>query len=161
MKNMRFLGVLWILMMVAGLSGCTHFNYDIDLYSDEEWIAGEGDTYSYVRRTMEITSGDLDLSFSGFYGKHTVWRIDASIDGVLPVDILIQGDLNGLYKICLISPDKEVTVAAQGAGSFYRNLPVSPGRQYITLVGHNASGKVVVRLGTDEILEGINVQEIF
>lgn len=141
-------------------AACSSIDYDRELYDDEEWLVQEGDTFTYSTQIITHAPGELQLGFTGFYGKHSVYRIDAAETTRASVDIIIGDNLQGLYKVCLLSPGKTLTLLAEGAGSFSHDIPFSAGKHYILLVGHKARGRVSVSIRPGRETPGFSVGEI-
>ncbi|GAB1484897.1 hypothetical protein MASR2M78_37150 [Treponema sp.] len=156
---------LALLFLCLLLGACKGLSYDPSLYTDDLWIAKEGDTYSYLRRSTTHTGTELVLTFNGFYGKHTVWMIESEGNTVLKSDIEIAPTLRGQYKVCLVNPEKQVTVLAAGAGKLQGEVPLKAGKQYIVLVGLEASGAINVglSLATDagRGAAGVSIKSIY
>ncbi|MGD9939542.1 MAG: hypothetical protein AB7T74_07055 [Clostridia bacterium] len=151
-RSSVFPGLIMILGLMMILGACTDLSYDPALFSDDEWIAKEGDTYSYVKRSKQF-SGDgqsrgLELAFSGFYGKHSVWMIDAATDAALIVEIDIAAGLKGQYKVCLVDPGRQVRILADRPGTLQQEIQLVSGRYYVVLVGMDASGSLAMSLET-------------
>jgi hypothetical protein len=153
-----------VLGLMVILGGCNGLSYDPALFSDDGWIAEEGDTYSYVKRSMQF-SGDgqsrgLELVFSGFYGKHSVWMIDAAADATLSAEIDIADGLKGQYKVCLVDPDKQVRILAGPPCTLQPEIQLVPGRYYVVLVGMDASGILAMSLATTAGADSVVIKDI-
>jgi len=148
MKTRITLVLSLVLIMVLG--ACNGLSYDPALFMDDEWISKEGDTYSYVWRSMQPAgqelSQSLDIAFSGFHGKHSVWMIESAVDTIMTVEIAIASGLKGQYKVCLVYPDRQVNVLAFKAGTQRQEVLLVPGRHYVVLVGLEASGVLAMQL---------------
>jgi hypothetical protein len=73
MVRIRTLLAFALVLVGAVVSvGCTSFDYAADIVTDDEWIAREGDTYSFFRRAVRHEPDYLELEYSRFYGKKTV-----------------------------------------------------------------------------------------
>ncbi len=139
------LGSIASLVMVA----CTFPEHYPSYFLDDEWIAREGDTYSYVRRSMEGSLLARYLRFSGFSGKHSIWSIELTADAGISIETIIGKDMKGRFKICIILPDKAVTILAAEPGRCLQTIILPSGKSYLALVGDNAGGIVSIRLGCD------------
>jgi len=147
-------------ILITALGGCVMNKYDADLFTDPAWIAREGDTYSYIRGHIERKPLELTLDFTGFYGKHTVWMVEAGETSFLTARINLEDNLKGLYKVCLITPDKQVLTLISEPGNYHLTIPLAPGKQFITLVGYQASGDLLMELGPPEGIETVTIRPI-
>jgi hypothetical protein len=153
-----------VLGLVVFLGACNGLSYDPALFSDDEWIAKEGDTYSYVKRSMQF-SGDgqsrgLELALSGFYGKHTVWMVDVAATATLAVETDIANGLKGQYKVCLVDPNSQVSILADRTGTQQHGIQLVPGRYYVVLVGMDASGSLAMSLATTASTDSVSIRDI-
>lgn len=157
----KLLPVLTILLLITALVGCVMNKYSDDLFTDEVWIAREGDTYSYIRGSIELKPLELSLDFTGFYGKHTVWIIEAEEDSLLMARISLADTLRGLYKVCLVTPGKQVIPLITEPGDHTLNIPLTPGKQAITLVGYQASGEISIQLSPPSDIVAVTIRPLY
>jgi hypothetical protein len=166
LESLRFKPVAWLLVLalLVLLGACNGISYDPALFSDDEWIAREGDTYSYVKRSMQFSVGGqargLELSFSGFHGKHSVWMIDAAADTMVTAETVIAAGLKGQYKVCLVDPDKQVRILADRPGTLAHEIQLVPGRHYVVLVGMDASGALAMSLAATAGSDSVSIKDI-
>ena len=152
------------LFVVLLLGACNGLSYDPALFSDDQWISQEGDTYSYVQRSMQHSGEgqirDLGISFSGFHGKHSVWMIDAATDTTMTVATELASGLKGQYKVCLVDPDRQVRILADRSGTQQHEIQLEPGRYYVVLVGMDASGALAMSLATTAGADSVSIKDI-
>jgi hypothetical protein len=160
MLRVRYSVALVLLVAATVLSSCIFPEYDPELFNDDEWIASQGDRYSYVHRTVESSPSALDIRFSGFYGKHSLWSLDASPCAVVRVAVDVAGDLRGRFKVCIIAPDKTVSVLASGSGLSTQAVKLQPGAGAIVIVGDGASGTASIRLDSEQSPAAVVIKEI-
>lgn len=160
-KPMAWLPGLVVFLL---LGACNGLSYDPALFSDDQWISQEGDTYSYVQRSMQHSgtgqTRGLALAFSGFYGKHSVWMIDAAADAMLTVETDIAAGLRGQYKVCLVDPDRQVRILSDRSGTQQHEIQLEPGRYYVVLVGMDASGSLAMSLATTAGADSVSIKDI-
>lgn len=138
-RNIR---ILLSILLALVLTGCSRIHdYQNSLYGDDAKIASQGDSYTFRERLGSVKGNTLDLTFSGFYGKQSIWKIDAVEDGSIDLDIKITMK-SGKFKLCLVDSKNNVSVITEGAG--IKKLPVAilKGRSYLVVVGNNTSGVV-------------------
>ena len=166
MARLQFKPTAWlpVLAVFLLLGACNGLSYDPALFSDNEWISQEGDTYSYVRRSMQHSGEgqirELVISFSGFHGKHSVWMIDAASDTTMTVTTELASGLKGQYKVCLVDPDRQVRILADRSGTQQHEIQLEHGRYYVLLVGMDASGTLAMRLATTANADSISIKAI-
>lgn len=149
-----------MLAVAMAVCSCVFPEHDPELFNDDGWIAREGDTYSYVHRTMRGSGSGLELAFSGFYGKHSLWSIESSSEASISVATTVGGGLRGLFKVCLISPDKTVRVLATGAGSSSQAIELQDGTSGIAVIGYGATGTASIRLDRGQSSAAVVIRDI-
>jgi len=145
----RALLVAPLFVFVLLTSGCNYPLFDSTLFSDDAWIASDGDSYRYYRLTQTADSTRAQLSFSGFYGKHSVWSIEATGETTIMLDLDISADLRGRYKVCFVAADKQVLSLESQPGRSSHALELAAGKHYIVLVGDAASGSITLHFYHD------------
>lgn len=139
--NSKSLLLTCLLFTLLIMSGCTLTDpYQKSVYNDNAKIAREADSYSFASRVGKTEGNKLDINFSDFYGKQTIWQIAAAEDCILETNV--QSDVTGQFKICLVNPDKEVAIISEGTNTEKISLNVPKGANSIAIVGNNASGRV-------------------
>jgi hypothetical protein len=160
-KPASWLPVLAVFLL---LEACNGLAYDPALFSDDQWISREGDTYSYVQRSMQHSGEgqirDLGMSFSGFHGKHSVWMVDAAAETMLTAETCITTGLRGQYKVCLVDPDRQVRILADRVGTQQHEIQLEPGRYYVVLVGMDASGTLAMSLAITAGADSVSIKDI-
>jgi hypothetical protein len=124
--------------------GCSSISFDSALFSDEAWIAANGDSYSYIRSAQVADTEKAELSFSGFYGKHTVWALESEGSAELTLDLDLSAGLRGRFKVCFVAADKRVLTLESKAGTSRHAITLSAGKHSIVLVGDAAYGSVTL-----------------
>jgi len=121
------------------------------IYANPAKIAAAGDSYTFADRqgAAEATGGTL--SYRGFSGMNTLWRIDhpAEASGKLAVDCKLKTS-KGKSKLVYIAPDGKVQVLAEDNYEGKIDLTVAKGAGRIKLVGQNAKGSLEVRLAAGD-----------
>lgn len=122
-------------------------SYQKSIYTDDTKISAEGDSYSFKNRVGNTDKNSLSLNISGFYGKQTVWEISAKEDST--VTLVVQDRIDsGRFKLCLIDAKKSVTTITEGSKTDTIMAAVTKGKNYITMVGSNAKGKIKISLSS-------------
>ena len=135
------LTLLTVLIAVLG-TGCSKINsYQKSIYYDAAKISANGDSYSFVSRNGDFINNNYAISFSGFSGKQTIWKLIAQEDTDLLIDCNIEIN-RGQFKICLISDAKEVTTLAEGSTTKRKTIHLTEGTNYLALVGIDANGEI-------------------
>jgi len=149
-RNIR---ILLSLILVLVLAGCARIHaYQKSMYGDNSKIANQGDSYTFRDRIGSVKENNLSLTFNGFYGKQSIWRLDAVEDGSVDLDIKITMK-TGMFKLCLINNENKVSLIAEGLSINKLSVPIKKGRSYLVIVGNNADGEVRASLqATDGIV---------
>lgn len=150
MNRNRFVIALLLLMsMVLAISGCQYTQpYKLSFYEDDARIAQTYDSYSFTDRVGRTVANDLEMQFTSFTGKRTIWLIAAGQDCVLVMDVNNNIE-EGKFKVCLISPDREVKTISEGSQSGILDLEVSRGENILSIVGSEAGGEIDMTLRYD------------
>jgi len=138
--------VFFALVASFAFLACGQISFDSALFSNDAWIAREGDSYSYIRHTQTVGEAEVKIGFTGFYGKQSLWALKSVGAADLGLNIDIAAGLRGHYKVCLVEALGRVTVLASARGSSSHTLALSPGTHYIVVVGDAAYGNVTLRL---------------
>lgn len=89
MKN-NIQRILYVVLLLT-ITGCSQIrSYQNSIYNDDVKIANQGDNYTFKDRIGSAITNNLSLTFSGFYGKQTIWGIDAKEIHRIEVDIRIR-----------------------------------------------------------------------
>jgi len=153
-RNIRIASCI---LLVLALAGCSRIHaYQKSMYDDNAKIASQGDSYTFRDRIGSVKENILSLTFSGFYGKQSIWRVDAEEDGSVDADIKITMK-SGKFKLCLIDNENKVSVITEGVGINKLSVPIKKGRNYLVIVGNNAAGEVRASL---QATDGIVVQAV-
>jgi hypothetical protein len=146
-SRMRIIHIALLALLVALLTlGCSSISFDSALFSDDAWIAANGDSYSYIRSVQAADAESATLSFSGFYGKHSVWAFEAEGEAELALDLDLSAGLRGRFKVCFVTADKQVFMLESKPGLSSHILTLSAGKHYIVLVGDAAYGSARLRI---------------
>ena len=134
-------------MAVGELSGCAMLdNHEPSPYDDAGWIAAQGDTYSFRQVIITHTATTWNMSFKGFQGKRTFWRVEAASPSRVGLEIEIAEGLRGAFKVCLVAPDGTVSELAADVGTTRTTISLqTPGTYLFIALGNGASGKFSIR----------------
>lgn len=135
MKRLILLGLM--LVLAAGCSLTSSFTEE--LYEDERWIAREGDSFSYQSKRGEADSNRFAYQIQRFSGKERFLCLEVETESVVSMEIEIEKNLSGLFKLVLISPQKQVTTIKEGAGWSTMDILLDQGSWYLMLVGYKSS----------------------
>jgi hypothetical protein len=136
--------IIVLILLVGLVSGCSQLNsYQAGIYDDDAKIANQGDSYTFGNRLGSIKETSLHLEFSGFYGKQTVWTIEANENGIVWLDVEIALD-SGKFKLCRVDADHRVDVIAEGEIDKVIQAEVTRGKNTFVIVGKNAKGEVEI-----------------
>jgi len=116
-KLNRVFGALPPLFVALLGFACNSITFDSALYSDDAWIARNGDSFSYISKTQSSNTEEATVNFKGFYGKHSVWSFEADSSCELALDLILSSDLTGRYKVCFIAADGQVMALENSPGS--------------------------------------------
>jgi len=149
-KNSKNSLILIIVLIVLLFNGCADINsYQKSIYDDASKISAMGDSYSFVSRIGNFNNNNFSISFKGFSGKQTLWKLTAKEDCTSILDLKTEIE-SGKFKICLININKEVIPIEEGTKDEAITIDIQKGDNYITIVGNEASGKVDLAVAENE-----------
>jgi len=127
---------LTCMLVAVMMTACmTLDSHKLSIYTDDQAIIGDGDTYSYKQRV----SGDT-MEYVDFTGMETVARLDLPEDMSVHVNIL-SSVRKGEFKCVLITPTDELYLLAEHHSTSNINLDLPAGESRIKIVGKRASGE--------------------
>jgi len=140
------------------LTGCMQISsYQKSVYDDAGKIAAVGDSYSFAQRTGGFSADKFLVKFKGFSGKQTVWKLSAkdSCTITLAYKAVIS---SGLFKTCLVGPERQVTVIAEGAVSDQLTVDLQKGDHEIVIAGRDASGEIEMTIAENDQVTVVPVE---
>ncbi len=143
------------LTLLLAMAGCSSVSDEQKrIYDDNSRIARQGDTYFFKSRVGNSDNRGLAITFSEFNGKQTVWTLQSGSGTT--VDLVADANIaGGRFKVCLVSPSREVTAIFEGAHKGPVKLTVPAGKSEVVLVGQSARGELAIAWGTSE---GVQIQ---
>ncbi len=148
LKNKTFLGICLILLLCS-FSGCTLDTGKADVYDNNEKIAKDGDSYSYVGRNESGSKNEITVKYGKFSGADTIWNIESEGQSEITIkyDSKVEsGDFTGV----LISPEKQVEDILVGTKTGERTIKLIEGKYRFKFVGNKAKGKIEISIKTEE-----------
>jgi len=148
LKNKTFLGICLILLLCS-FSGCTLDTGKADVYDNNEKIAKDGDSYSYVGRNESGSKNEITVKYRKFSGADTIWNIES--EGKSEITIKYDSKVeSGDFKGVLISPEKQVEDILVGTETGERTIKLTEGKYRFKFVGNKAKGKIEISIKTEE-----------
>lgn len=138
---------------ICFLTGCGATQYQRSLYSDDEKISNQSDSYSYSNRIRNSDSKyKQNIKYSDFYGDDTVWIISSKEDSNLSLSY--DNELSsGEFKAVLIDDNRNVQTLFSGSKSGQDNIKLSKGDYRLKVVGKNAQGQIHLSINEDNNIE--------
>lgn len=115
------------------------------IYYDDALLIEQGDSYSYVSRSMNKIADKVSLKFSMFYGKETLLSIERKEKSSLKLSIDFSKD-SGLLKLCLIYPDNSIEIITEETYSGAKSFNIPEGKTRLIIAGKKAKGSVKVNV---------------
>lgn len=138
-----------LILLLCIFSGCTLDTGKVDIYNNNEKIARDGDSYSYVGRSESGSKNDITVKYGKFSGAETVWNIES----VGESEIIIKYDSNvesGDFKGVLINSEKNVEDILEGTEAGEKTIKLTEGKYRFKFVGNKAKGKIEISIETEE-----------
>ena len=137
-----------IISLCFVLASCTFLgnlslgSYSPDLVDDKERMLQAGDSFFYRNRDISLTNRSANLSFRGFHGIETLYRLGCDQSGTVTISTSSSVDTTH-YKLVLIT-------LIQGSGYANRTLNLRAGRYHIKTVGYDVGGTVSMSLSAGQ-----------
>lgn len=154
----KLLYVLFILMTAVLFSGCSVSTKQKMMYENDELIAEEGDSYTFLSRIGDTDETESEIRFKRFYGSDTIWNINIKEQGELIFEFDSDVD-KGKFKGVLISENKEVTTIFEGDAAGSHKYITNKGKYKFKIVGYNAYGNVSIILKPNSIMEAVPARD--
>lgn len=144
-----------LLPLLLAIAGCSSVSDEQKrIYDDNSRIARQGDTYFFKSRVGNSDNRGMAITFSEFNGKQTVWTLQSGSSTT--VDLAADANIaGGRFKVCLVSPSREVTPIFEGSHKGPVKLTVPAGKSEVVLVGQSARGELAIAWGAPE---GVQIQ---
>ncbi len=137
------------MMLLYTLSGCTLDAGKANIYNNNEKIAQDRDSYSYVGRNESGSKNDIIVKYGKFSGTDTIWNIES--EGQSEITIKYDSKVeSGDFKGVLISPEKQVEDILVGTETGEKTIKLTEGKYKFKFVGNKAKGKIEISIETEE-----------
>lgn len=138
------------------LASCTFLgnlslgSYSPDLVDDKERMLQAGDSFFYRNRDISLTNRSANLSFRGFHGIETLYRLGCDQSGTVTITTSSSVDTTR-YKLVLVDTVREeVITLIQGSGYASHTHNLKAGRYHIKTVGYDVGGTVSMSLSAGQ-----------
>ncbi len=157
MKNKVHLG-LFLLFLLVTFSGCTLDTGKADIYNNNEKIARDGDSYSYVGRNESGSKNEITVKYGKFSGAETIWTIES--EGNSEVTIKYDSKVeSGDFKGVLINPQKHIEDILVGTESGEKTIKLTEGKYRFKFVGDKAKGEIEISI-EDEHKNHVKIRKV-
>ncbi|AWB43094.1 hypothetical protein DCC85_01830 [Paenibacillus sp. CAA11] len=144
----RYVSVILIWVMSFSLYGCGAGESKMSIYSDEERLTEEGDSYTFVDEEGEVTAERVRLKYRGFSGVYTPWHLSSTKDTTTTLQIEGKEKL-GNFKLILVTADKVETLW-KGGKTKALTIQIPKGESMIRWVGQKSAGNLTMTLKGQE-----------
>lgn len=148
LRNKVLLG-LCLLFLLGTLSGCNVDSEEDDMYSNNDKISTDFDSYSYLRRNESGSEDHINFKYGKFSGTDTIWIIESNGDGEITFNYDSKVD-SGDFKGVLITPEKQVETVLEGVDKGEKTIKLSEGEYRFKFVGKKAKGKIDISIEEDD-----------
>lgn len=132
--------------IAAVLGGCVP-SQQAAIYDDDARIADNVNSHTFVnfRGGVDLEGGEVELGFTGFTGKYTLWTLyaDGEADATLNGEIAVGSEP---YRLVMVTPEDDVVELLEGSGTLDEQLELADGRTRIIMLGKGAAGSVSLKL---------------
>ena len=148
--------VLMLFSLCLVLGSCSFMgniclgSYSPSIVDDEQKMLQAGDSFFYRNRNLSLTNRNASLSFRGFHGIETLYRLDCDQSGYVTITISSSVDTTHFKLVLVDTVRQEVVTLIQGSGYANRTLNLRAGRYNIKTVGYDVEGSVSINLSAGQ-----------
>lgn len=135
------------LLLCVSLTGCGPSGKQKAVYNDDSLIAGQSDTYFYVKHLSTQSGTEYTENFGSFTGSDTIWSRTARDGETLKISGTAEIK-SGSWKLVLVDPDDNVTVLLEYGGSLDETIPLTEGKWRVKSVGLETKGSAELTIET-------------
>lgn len=152
-QTIRLVAIISLCFVLASCSFMGNLSlgsYSPDLVDNQSRMLQAGDSFFYRNRDISLTNRSANLSFRGFHGIETLYRLDSDQGGTVTISTSSSVDTTH-YKLVLVDVVRqEVVTLIQGSGYTNRMMNLRAGRYCIKTVGYDAGGTVNISLSAGQ-----------
>jgi len=140
--NIKRYGIFFLTLITLFmiLIGCATDDKQ-SIYTDEQRIVQEGDSYSFYSRTEEEDDKRLRIDFSRFSGVQTIMELQTEETSKLRLKYVSLVD-NGNFKMVLVTEDKKIVKVVEQSDRGILEIAIKSGKNTLKIVGQNAKGYI-------------------
>ena len=152
-QTIRLVAIISLCFVLASCSFMGNLSlgsYSPDLVDNQSRMLQAGDTFFYRNRDISLTNRSANLSFRGFHGIETLYRLGCDQSGTVTISTSSSVDTTR-YKLVLVDTVREeVITLIQGSGYASHTHNLKAGRYYIKTVGYDVGGTVSMSLSAGQ-----------
>ncbi|WP_346961962.1 hypothetical protein [Clostridium sp.] len=147
--KIKVLLVMCLMLLLCTFSGCTLNTGKANIYNNNEKIAQDGDSYSYVGRNESGSKNEITVKYGKFSGSDTIWNIES--EGQSEITIKYDSKVeSGDFKGVLINPEKQVENILVGTEEGEKTIKLTEGKYRFKFVGNKAKGEIKISIDSEE-----------
>ena len=149
-RLVALISLCFVLASCSFIGNVSLGSYSPDLVDNQSRMLQAGDSFFYRNRDISLTNRSASLSFRGFHGIETLYRLDSDQGGNLTITTSCSVDTTR-YKLVLIDEVRqEVVTLIQSSGYANRTVNLRAGRYHIKTVGYDVGGTVSMTLSAGQ-----------
>lgn len=152
-QTIRLVAIISLCFVLASCSFMGNLSlgsYSPDLVDNQSRMLQAGDSFFYRNRDISLTNRSANLSFRGFHGIETLYRLDSDQGGTVTISTSSSVDTTR-YKLVLVDTVREeVITLIQGSGYASHTHNLKAGRYHIKTVGYDVGGTVSMSLSAGQ-----------
>lgn len=149
-RLVALISLCFVLASCSFIGNVSLGSYSPDLVDNQSRMLQAGDSFFYRNRDISLTNRSASLSFRGFHGIETLYRLESDQGGSITISTSSSVDTTR-YKLILVDlVRQEVVTLIQGSGYTNRTLNLRAGRYYIKTVGYDVGGTVSMSLSAGQ-----------
>lgn len=131
--------VIFYILSILLITSCFQMDdYKNDFFNNQRKITNTQDSYTFLQRSLDVNSNEINLTFSSLSGSDTIFSKSYFKDDIIEFD-LSQDLQSGEVKVVIITPDNDVKYLYPGSNRFIAHIT---GIYTIKVLAYNASGNI-------------------
>ena len=149
-RLVALISLCFVLASCSFMGNLSLGSYSPDLVDNQSRMLQAGDSFFYRNRDISLTNRSANLSFRGFHGIETLYRLGCDQSGTVTITTSSSVDTTR-YKLVLVDTVREeVITLIQGSGYASHTHNLKAGRYHIKTVGYDVGGTVNISLSAGQ-----------
>lgn len=131
--------VTFCILSILIITSCFQMDdYKNDFFNNQRKITNSEDSYTFLKRSLDVNNNEINLTFSSLSGSDTIFSKSYFKNDIIEFD-LSQELQSGEIKVVIIAPNNDVKYLYPGSNRF---IAQTSGTFTIKVLAYNASGYI-------------------